>query len=259
MKRLALRLQSVFSKLGIVVLSKSSFAEMQESVKRARKYAILTHFHGGEERANFLALEQHSKSQLQQDLLAAASANFKTSGYFVEFGATNGETLSNSYLLEKILGWTGILAEPGREWHATLDANRSARIVKKAVWSQSDLELEFIESGELSTLSAFRAKDEHSRYGRSYKVKTISLMDLLRENEAPKFIDFLSVDTEGSELEILEAFDFSEFTFGLICVEHNFTPQEQAIERLLSANGYNRILEDFSQWDAWFVPSVDNQ
>src|ERR1017187_1984592 len=51
-----------------------------------------------------------SKSQLRQDLMVLSELDFKRGGYFVEFGATNGVTLSNTYLLEKEYGWTGILA-----------------------------------------------------------------------------------------------------------------------------------------------------
>ena len=62
-----------------------------------------------------------SKSQLRQDLFVLSQLNFKTNGFFVEFGATNGVDLSNTYLMEKEFGWSGILAEPARGWHKDLD------------------------------------------------------------------------------------------------------------------------------------------
>ena len=52
--------------------------------------------------------------KLRQDILVAVLARFKRNGYFVEFGATDGVYLSNTFLLEQQLGWTGILAEPAR-------------------------------------------------------------------------------------------------------------------------------------------------
>ena len=73
------------------------------------------------------------------------------------------------------------------------------------------------------------------------KVETISLNDLLAAYNAPRAIDFLSLDTEGSELEILSAFDFSKYEIELIAVEHNFTSNEAEIEKLLAHPGLSEF------------------
>jgi hypothetical protein len=73
------------------------------------------------------------------------------------------------------------------------------------------------------------------------------------EKDAPNYIDFLSVDTEGSEYEILSKLDFSAWQFGLIAVEHNFRKERESIFELLRAAGYIRILSDVSKWDDWYV------
>lgn len=255
MKRLIYLTQSLFSKVGLVVLRKKSFQDLQRYVDLARRYAILSHFEDPFLKQRFMELETESQAQLHQDLVAAMVAGFKESGFFVEFGATDGKTLSNTFMLEKELGWTGVIAEPGREWHDALQSNRDSRVVKKAVWSKTGEELDFVEDGELSTLTKFRSIDRNLRKGSVYKVDSVSLLDLLVENDAPSEIDFLSIDTEGSELAILEAFDFSRYTFNFICVEHNFTEQESQIWALLASNGYQRILTDVTGWDAWFVRS----
>lgn len=199
-----------------------------------------------------------SRAQLHQDLFAYAVSGGKRDGFFVEFGATNGEELSNSWLLEKRFGWRGILAEPAKVWHPALRANREAVIETDCVWSKTGDELEFLEvsAAVLSTVATLGDGDLHRarrRNAKSYAVRTVSLNDMLSRHNAPEEIDFLSVDTEGSEYEILAAFDFSRHRFGCIAVEHNFTENRELIHSLLGKNGYRRVLEHVSQFDDWYV------
>src|SRR5690606_9762466 len=98
-----------------------------------------------------------SKSQLRQDLFVLSQLGFKRNGYFVEFGATNGVTFSNTHLLEKEFNWTGILAEPAKNWHSDIQRNRSSRIDKRCVWKESGATIKFreVEVGELSTIDTY--------------------------------------------------------------------------------------------------------
>ena len=199
-----------------------------------------------------------SKAQLRQDLFVLSELDFLKNGFFVEFGATNGLSLSNTYLLEKEYGWKGILAEPAKCWHKALYANRTSNIETKCVWSKSNDTITFNETtiAELSTISAFSSSDIHKNTrenGTKYEVETISLNDLLDKYEAPKTIDCLSIDTEGSEFEILSHFDFERYQFRVITCEHNYTPMRQKIYELLTANGYIRKFDDLSQFDDWYV------
>lgn len=259
MTRFALRskekVQKLLAKFGFVLLRRGSFELLVSGSANGRYFKILQEFANIENLTHFWQLEKRSKSQIGQDLLAALHSNFKTGGYFVEFGATDGMTLSNTYMLEKELGWTGILAEPARMWHTSLEAARSSEICKKAVWAQSGQTLLFHEDAELSTLNGFESLKHETRSGKTYEVETISLNDLLLEYSAPSYIDFLSVDTEGSEYEVLSNFDWNGRSFGLICVEHNFTENRGQIFDLLTRQGYRRILEEVSGWDDWYVMS----
>jgi FkbM family methyltransferase len=189
--------------------------------------------------------------------MVISSLNFKRNGFFVEFGATNGVDLSNSFLLEKNYGWKGILAEPAKIWHSSLTKNRTSHIELDCVWSESNTSIVFneVSEPEISTISLFNELDEHSekrKLGLSYQVNTISLHDLLNKYDAPFEIDFLSIDTEGSEYEILKAFDFSSYNIKIICCEHNFTPMRNEINALLSAHGYKKRYEECSMIDDWF-------
>ena len=196
----------------------------------------------------------HSKSQLRQDLFALARLDFKKNGFFVEFGATNGVDLNNTWLMETAFGWSGILAEPARNWQAELTANRACAIEKRCVWRASGETLQFTEAprGENSAISTFVSKSRKLR-GTSYDVTTISLNDLLAEHGAPEVIDYLSVDTEGSEFDILNALDFDRWSFRILTVEHNFAPQREDIHALLTSQGSARVLADVSRFDDWYV------
>ncbi len=198
------------------------------------------------------------KSQIGQDIFVLSETNFKKNGFFVEFGAANGVDLSNTYLLEKDFKWNGILAEPGIVWHADLQKNRNCWIDTNCVWKNTGSTLQFNQtnSAEYSTISEFSSLDGHAeirKSGKNYNVSTISLRDLLKKYDAPQSIDYLSIDTEGSEFEILGDFDFDEYQFKIITCEHNFTPIREKLYSLLSANGYVRKYEELSQFDDWYV------
>ena len=202
---------------------------------------------------------ENSKSQFKQDVFALMVNKFKEGGYFVEFGATNGCDISNTYILEKQFGWRGVLAEPAKTWHKNLIKNRDCNVEFDCVWHTSGelLDFDMVKDGAtLSTLSIFSNSDEHAKARQektTYVVNTISLIALLKKYNAPKEIDYLSVDTEGSELDILSAFDFNEYRFNCITIEHNFTENREKLKFLLEQNGYKRVFEHLSKWDDWYI------
>ena len=199
-----------------------------------------------------------SKAQIFQDLFVLYYLNEKRTGFFVEFGATNGISLSNTYLLEKEYGWTGILAEPGIIWNSQLKSNRNCSIDNRCVWTVSGTKLIFneTENASLSQIDLYAENDfmAAKRNVRSnYEVSTISLCDLLETYNAPLSIDYLSIDTEGSEYEILKAFNFEKFKIRVITIEHNFSESRPLIFNLLSRNGYKRVFDKISLFDDWYI------
>lgn len=256
---LILTTQSVLQRFNIGITSASNLSRLQDiALDTSRSDLEFIQAMGQNNYEPLFTLLSESKSQLRQDLLVLANTNYKRGGYFVEFGATNGILLSNSFLLEQSYGWKGILAEPGRVWNAELLSNRpNSKISTQCVWERSNQILDFNETQdpENSTISMFRnKKPRYSRYRKvnHYEVKTISLMDLLIENNAPEYIDYLSIDTEGSELRILQTFDFSKFSFGIISIEHNYREDREPIFNLLTNAGYKRRFENISKWDDWY-------
>jgi FkbM family methyltransferase len=248
--------------LDIAVLRNSTLAALERSSERAEDLRFLTDMPRAAA-AQLLDCLPQSKSQNRQDLFALAQLGFPRGGYFVEFGATDGVTGSNSWLMEKQFGWRGIVAEPARCWHERLRANRSCVVDTACVWRESGATLQFTEVEHLpalSTLSEFRDSDSFSHErGRahSYEVPTISLRDLLARHGAPRDIDYLSIDTEGSELQILRSFDFAAYRIRVITCEHNHTPAREEIHALLTQHGYERRYEAHSKYDDWYVLGPD--
>jgi FkbM family methyltransferase len=184
-----------------------------------------------------------------QDLLVLFLLEEKRDGYFVEFGAADGIQASNTFLLEYKFGWHGIVAEPARCWHQKLTRNRTCSIDQRCVWSKSGETLQFNEtaSAELSTIDALSGLDRYAwarQDGKRYAVETISLCDLLRAHDAPRSIDYLSIDTEGSEFAILDSFFPGRYEIRIITVEHNYTDQQSRIHSLLTSSGYKQVFKE---------------
>lgn len=192
-----------------------------------------------------------SWSQLLQDLYVLWKLRQRRGGFFVEFGALDGLKLSNTALLEFEFGWTGILAEPNPRMREPLARNRRAKIDFRAVTGRTGATMPFSIRRDLPDLSSV-GHSSRAANAEIVDVQTVSLGDLLAQHEAPQIIDYLSIDTEGSEAEILAAFDFSR-RFRIVSVEHNFdAAKRSAIYELLTAHGYTREFEHFSRWDDWY-------
>lgn len=206
-------------------------------------------------KSKFLKYIFFSRSQLSQDIFALTVNNYKSNGFFIEFGSCDGKYFSNTFLLEKYFNWSGILAEPAKEWHNSLMKNRKVHIEKKCVWESSGDELIFSEAVDpaLSYISSPSTDLVDNAKKIEYKVETISLFDLLKKYNAPNNIDFLSIDTEGSEYRILKDFDFNLYNFKVICVEHNYSNDRKLINNLLKNNNYKQVHSFLSRFDDWYI------
>jgi FkbM family methyltransferase len=195
-----------------------------------------------------------SISQLGQDLEVVSFYDEKKDGYFIEIGASDGIYLSNTYLLEIQYNWKGICVEPIPEKYIKLIENRPNSICyDNAIYHSSDIIMDFDIANNFDVLSGIsiylgdveHLKKEIDKNKSTIKVKTLSLNDLLEQSNAPTFIEYLSLDTEGSEYEILKPFNFKKYTFGLIHVEHNYVePRRSNIRNLLVSNNYVYIGEN---------------
>mgnify|MGYP006185242289 FL=1 len=207
------------------------------------------------------------KSQLLQDVFASFIVGDLFDKTFLEFGATDGISLSNSYMLENNFGWTGILAEPSPQWHEELKNNRpNTKIITDCIWKCSGEKLDFFVSdfGVLSTLVDFKYSDLSSmpgntqariKDGKVVKVETISLNDVMEKNFNGDTPSYLSIDTEGSEYEILQSLDFEKYRPVVFTIEHNYTNLQNKIDELMISKGYVRVFRKITAFDAWYVRS----
>lgn len=250
-------IRNALKRFDIGVTRHSTLEKLRRSSLAAHDIEVLQQLNGANAQ-QLLEYISESKSQIRQDLFVLSRLNFKQQGCFVEFGATNGYDLSNAYLMGKEFNWSAILAEPALIWHKELKKNQRCNIETDCVWKDSASNLTFnqVAVAELSTINSYSNTDgrrEARRDGRTYSVKTISLNDLLSKYNAPRHIDYLSIDTEGSEYEILSHFDFSKHTFQIISCEHNYTPMRENLYELLTNHGYQRVFETLSLFDDWYV------
>jgi FkbM family methyltransferase len=204
-------------------------------------------------------LKNKSVSQLGQDLWVLERTAYKRNGFFVEFGATDGVLLNNSWLLEKEFGWQGICAEPNPKFFTKLKKNRQCIVSDDCISGETDKQVEFVFADVYGGSQEYANDDMHRERRAAYHsagqvatLTTISLHAFLKKHSAPHYIDCLSIDTEGSEFEILQAFPFDQWNIRLIIVEHNFTVRRFDIRALLERNGYNCTEQ---QWDDWYERS----
>ena len=136
----------------------------------------------------------------------------KRNGYFVEVGALDGVRMSQSYLFEKTLDWKGIIVEPNPVWKDGIELERSCNISTNAVSNTNGTAV--FECREVEAFSGLKSSINESRTSDvvdEFDVETITLVGLLDKFDAPDVIDWVSIDTEGAELDILNKF-FSENT-----------------------------------------------
>lgn len=169
-------------------------------------------------------------SQFEQDKVVYESYfQGKTDGYFVDIGAHDGETFSNSKFFEE-QGWNGVCVEPNPIVFEQLLLNRECKCIKKAISDKvgqasffqitegadmlSGLVDEFTQKGIKNIYSNLESTDS----GFDYIEVELDLFDNIVDQPQ---IDFLSIDTEGNELKILQTIDFNKYNIKVITLENN--------------------------------------
>jgi FkbM family methyltransferase len=182
-------------------------------------------------------------------------------GYFVEAGATNGVNGSGTLVLERELGWSGICVEVIPDQFERLKKYRTCHADKRALWDESGKTIDFTIFPTRTGHSGISHLPRIRRFAQTAQVDakrieatTVTLMDLLRQHQAPPVIDYLCLDIEGAEPIVLGAFDFaSPYTIRAISIEGHDCDQ------IMHAAGYRQVTNPFTNVTFetyWLHPSV---
>ncbi len=182
--------------------------------------------------------------QLNQDKwvleqLVARGFTIGAPGFYVDVGAFDGRKYSNTWLFERI-GWNGICVEAQELSFKHLQANRPNAINVHSIVTNNGRDVLFVENNAQPMLS--KVTKTHVQ-GLSKPSKTLT--QILEECDAPRKIDYLSIDVEGMDYEVLEGLKIENYDITCITIEHNGEDQGSDIANWLWANNYLVRMIDF--------------
>jgi FkbM family methyltransferase len=183
----------------------------------------------------------------------------KTNGTFIDIGAHNGISYSNSYFFEKELNWEGICVEPNPSVFNELQSNRKSKCINACISSDNG-KVKFRKiSGRAEMLSGIVLGDkkqedlvenEIKKYGGQQEiieVESVKIADIINK-EGIQHIDFCSIDTEGHELEVLKSIDFEKTIIEVFAVEN----ESKEVRKLLRSKGY-KLAKRIGRGDEFYL------
>jgi FkbM family methyltransferase len=200
-----------------------------------------------------------SYSQDKQDLFVLDHLHQKRNGFFVDVGAGNYMVINNTYLLEKRYDWTGICIEGNPICYQSLVNNRSCICVNRYVSiNKEKTTLNYIKPKEDFEEGYYSFIDVNTPVQQLIKrscgermiqiqIETELLMTILDENNAPQIIDYLAIDIEGLDFQVLQTIDLNKYKFRVITIEdyipnvNSISPQSKLITEFLKPYDYKMV------------------
>lgn len=183
-------------------------------------------------------------SQLRQDEIIAHLFRYKRDGYFIDLAANDAVRISNTYALERHYDWTGLAIEPNAQYWSAL-AYRKCDVVAAVVGNATRaVPLRFRFPHRAAPQGGLIGDEfdnhdpvdgtHHQKHDEDQVRNTIPLVEIMERFHTPATIDYLSLDIEGSEWFVMQAFPFDRYRINTLTVER---PDQRLVE-LLHRNGY---------------------
>ncbi len=192
---------------------------------------------------SFFWNEKFASQSGQDKIIKNSFFRSKKNGFFVEIGAFDGVLGSNCIHFEKSMKWEGIAIEPSKKQFEKLSKNRNCKVLNEAI-SSTEKDVEFIEVVEgLTQMSRINDEDNSANMtienDERSKINKIKIKTSTFQNNIPnREIDYLSVDIEGSELEVLKSINFKNYIIKVISVENN-NPEKINFNSFLKENNFS--------------------
>jgi len=187
--------------------------------------------------------------QKLQDCFVQALLGQKREGYFIDLAANDAAIISNTYTLERHYGWRGLTVEPNPIYHAAHRALRPNSTLVPAAVSSANALRAFKFSGVFGHLGGVGGGSGNG----TRLVRVLRTDELFAEARVPAWVDYMSLDVEKHEAEVLAAFPWASHTVSILTVEDPTAP----VAAQLSEHGYKELCrlheKDtlFVHWASW--------
>lgn len=183
-------------------------------------------------------------SQLLQEALAASIASRSANPFYLEIGAFHPEKYSNTASLRKFLRWDGLSVDPSLEsLQSFKEYGLDKSFLNVGVGAESGFAY-FVADGAFSQTTAFPSNQ-------AVEIPIVGIRELIQKHPQ---VDYISLDIEGGELEIMKVFPWDICKPMLFTIEHNgITEVVDELHRIMSAEGYRVVLSSISNFESWFV------
>jgi FkbM family methyltransferase len=200
-------------------------------------------------------------SQSKQDQIIDKLLSYREKGFFLDIGAHDGVNFSNSFFFEESRNWSGICIEPVPKFFKILNEKRNSINLNICI-ADSEKEIEFVEvEGPASMLSGMLTSESDNHFERIknaiknqggsysiYKLNTLTVDSILKQYSVST-IDYLSIDVEGFELDILKTMNFDSYNVRIMTIEND--QRKNHLISFLESKGFKSLC--FSGPDEIFI------